>query len=77
MSTSLDDRGRRADTPKVTEELDFPEGPLAEHGVVEGCDPLDGDFRSRRDVHRGAARDERSVQEHIADYSGRQGAERK
>ena len=37
----------------MSQELDFPECPLTKHGVVEWCDTLDGNLRTRGDMYRG------------------------
>jgi hypothetical protein len=37
----------------MPQQLDLSESPLAEHAVFKRRDPLDGNGRSRRDVHGG------------------------
>ena len=37
---------------EVAEKFDFSEGPEAEHGMVEGCNPFNGDFTLRWKMNR-------------------------
>jgi hypothetical protein len=53
------------DGPKVTEELDLSERTETEHGVLEGSDPLDGDFGARVKVDGGDTGGGEKVRERV------------
>ena len=59
------------DTPEVPQQLDLPERPLAEHGVIERGDALDRDFRTGGDVHGRTVASNETTSQQITEGDGR------